>query len=58
MTATPEPPDGKVSRYEHKGIAEFEPRQIPLRNASQALQLSDSGPGGLAMAMTIRYAIE
>ena len=51
-------PDGKVSRYEHKGIAEFEARHIPLRNASQALQLSDSGPGGLAMAMSVRYSIE
>ncbi len=51
-------PDGKVMRYEHKGMAEFEPRQIPLRNATQALQLSDSGPGGLAMAMTVRYSIE
>jgi hypothetical protein len=51
-------PDGKFPRYEHKGIAEFELRQIPLRNATQGLQLSDSGPNGLATAMTIRYSIE
>ena len=51
-------PDGKVSRYEHKGIAEFELRQIPLRNVTLALQLSESGPGGLAMAMSVRFSIE
>lgn len=50
--------DGKVSRYEHKGVAEFELRHIPLRQATQALQLGDSGPGGLATAITVRYSIE
>ena len=51
-------PDGKYPRYEHKGVAEFELRHIPLRNAKQGLQLSESGPAGLVTAMTVRYSIE
>lgn len=50
--------DEKFPRYEHKGVAEFEARQIPLRNASQGLQLSESGPLGLVTAITVRYSIE
>jgi len=51
-------PDGKFLRYEHKGVAEFELRQIPLRNATQQVQLSESGPLALVTAMTIKYSIE
>jgi hypothetical protein len=50
--------DGKFPRYEHKGFAEFESRQIPLKSATQTLQLSESGPNGLPIAMTVRFSIE
>lgn len=50
--------DGKSSRYEHKGFAEFETRQVPLKSATQTLQLSESSQSGLAVAMTVRFSIE
>ena len=49
---------GVYPRYEHKGFAEFEPRWVPLKNATQSLQLSESGPDRLKVAMTVRYSIE
>lgn len=51
-------PDGKFPRYEHKGVSEFERRQIPLRSATQTLQLSESTPKALTVAMTVRFSIE
>jgi hypothetical protein len=51
-------PDGKYPRYEHKGVAEFQTRQIPLKNATQTLQLSDSGSKSLAVAMNVRFSID
>lgn len=50
--------DGKTIHYESRDVAEFLSRQIPLRGASQGLQLGGSSPSGLATGMTVRYSIE
>jgi hypothetical protein len=50
--------DGKIPRYEFRGVFEHPARQIPLRNATQALQLTTSEPRGLTVGMTVRYSIE
>jgi hypothetical protein len=50
--------DGKIPRYEYRGVVEHALRQIPLRGASQALQLTSSAANGLPVALTVRYSIE
>lgn len=50
--------EGKIPRYEYRGIDEHPPRQVPLRGATQALQLTGSAPSGLATGMVVRYSIE
>jgi hypothetical protein len=50
--------EGKIPRYEFRGVFEHPARQIPLRNATQALQLTTSEPRGLAVGMTVHYSIE
>lgn len=50
--------DGKVPRYEYRGVDEYPLHRIPLRGATQALQLSTSDQQGLAIGMVVRYAIE
>jgi len=50
--------DGKIPRYKFRGVFEHSARQIPLRNATQALQLTTSEPRGLTVGMTVHYSIE
>lgn len=50
--------DGKIPRYEYRGIDEHTARQVPLRGATQALQLNGSDPRGLSTGMIVRYSIE
>jgi hypothetical protein len=50
--------DGKIPRYEYRGIHEHPLRQVPLRGATQALQLTSSAPTGLTTGMIVRYSIE
>ncbi len=51
--------DGKIPRYEFRGVVEYPTRQIPLHNATQALQLTSSEPPlGLTVGMTVHYSIE
>lgn len=50
--------DGKVPRYEYRSVDEHPTRHIPLRGATQALQLSESTPKGLATGLVVRYSIE
>jgi hypothetical protein len=50
--------DGKVPRYEYRGVQEYTARQLPLRQATQALQLTTSDPKGLTVGMTVHYSIE
>lgn len=50
--------DSKIPRYEYRGIHEHPPRQVPLRGATQALQLTSSAPNGLSTGMIVRYSIE
>jgi len=50
--------DGKIPRYEYRGIDEYRSRQIPLRGATQPLQLTGSNPTGLNTGMIVRYSIE
>jgi hypothetical protein len=50
--------DGKIPRYEYRGVLEHAARQIPVHDATQALQLTTSDPDGLMVGMTVRYSIE
>ncbi len=50
--------DGKIPRYENRDTVEYQVRQIPVRGAKQALQLSGSMPSGLATGLIVRYTIE
>ncbi len=50
--------DGSVPRYEYRGVQEFAGKQVPLRHATQALQITSSDPKGLVVGMTVHYAIE
>jgi hypothetical protein len=51
--------DGKIPRYEFRGVVEYPARQIPLHNATQALQRTSSEPQlGLTVGMTVHYSIE
>jgi hypothetical protein len=50
--------EARIPRYESRDAAEIQPRQIPLRGASQALRLTGSTPSGLVTGMTVKYSIE
>ncbi len=50
--------DGSVPRYEYRGVQEYAAKQVPLRQAAQALQLTTSDPKGLMVGMTVHYSIE
>jgi hypothetical protein len=50
--------DGKIARYEYRGVLEHAARQIPLRGATQQLQLTTSDPSGLTVGQTVHYSIE
>jgi hypothetical protein len=50
--------DGKVSRYEFRGVSEHSARRIPIQSMTQPLHLSTSEPSGLLIGMTVRYSIE
>ena len=50
--------DGRIPRYEYRGVAEHPLRQVPFHGATQALQFTSSTSSGLAVGMRVRYAIE
>jgi hypothetical protein len=50
--------DGRIPRYEYRGVQEYATRQFPLRNETQALQLTTSEPRGLTVGMTVHYSLE
>lgn len=50
--------DGKIPRYEYRSVAEYSSRQLPLRGATQSLQLTTSEPRGLSVGMRVHYSIE
>jgi hypothetical protein len=50
--------DGKIPRYEYRGSQEYAARQLPIRDATQPLQLTTSDPKGLKVGMTVRYSLE
>ena len=50
--------EGKIPRYEYRGIQEFAARQLPVVDATQALQLTTSDPNGLKVGMTVHYSVK
>jgi hypothetical protein len=50
--------EGKIPRYEYRGIQEFAARQLPVVDATQALQLTTSDPKGLKVGMTVHYSVK